>query len=131
MQNDLAFFEIAWGAYRSGLYIACINRYLTAEEAAYIVNDSNSKALFTADVLTIAADLPELTPACDERFITGTTVSGYESYALAVADQPKTPLAEEPAGDAMLYSSGTTGQPKGIKRPERRTYQWRLSRGRS
>ena len=116
MQNDLAFFEIAWGAYRSGLYIA-INRYLTAEEAAYIVNDSNRKALFTADVLTIAADLPELTPACYERFITGTTVSGYESYALAVADQPKTPLAEEPAGDAMLYSSGTTGQPKGIKRP--------------
>ena len=99
------------------MYITCINRYLTAEEAAYIVNDSNSKALFTADALTIAADLPELTPACDERFITGTTVSGYESYALAVADQPKTPLAEEPAGDAMLYSSGTTGQPKGIKRP--------------
>ena len=56
MQNDLAFFEIAWAAYRSGLYITCINRYLTADEAAYIINDSNSKALFTADALAIAGE---------------------------------------------------------------------------
>ena len=50
MENDLRYFEIAWGAYRSGLYITCINRYLTAAEAAYIVNDSNSRALFASNL---------------------------------------------------------------------------------
>ena len=117
MQNDLAFFEIAWAAYRSGLYITCINRYLTADEAAYIINDSNSKALFTADALAIAGELPNLTNQCSQRFITGATTAGYESYEAVLEGQPDTPLAEQPAGDAMLYSSGTTGQPKGIKRP--------------
>ncbi len=117
MQNDLAFFEIAWGAYRSGLYITCINRYLTVEEAAYIINDSNSKALFTADALAITGGLPALTTECNQRFITGAETSGYEGYEAAIATQPNTPLAAQPAGDAMLYSSGTTGQPKGIKRP--------------
>ena len=117
MQNDLAFFEIAWAAYRSGLYITCINRYLTADEAAYIINDSNSKALFTADALAIAGELPNLTNQCSQRFITGATTEGYESYEAVLEGQPDTPLAEQPAGDAMLYSSGTTGQPKGIKRP--------------
>ena len=53
MENDLKYFEIAWAAYRSGLYITCINRYLTAEEAAYIVNDSGSKALFTLSLIHI------------------------------------------------------------------------------
>ena len=117
MQNDLAFFEIAWAAYRSGLYITCINRYLTADEAAYIINDSNSKALFTADALAIAGELPNLTNQCSQRFITGATTAGYESYEAVLEGQPDIPLAEQPTGDAMLYSSGTTGQPKGIKRP--------------
>ena len=116
MQNDLSYFEIAWGAYRSGLYITCINRYLTAAEAAYIVNDSNSQALFTSAALDVAPLLPDLLHGCPHRFMTGVTTADFESYADAITMQPATPLAEQPAGDSMLYSSGTTGQPKGIKR---------------
>ena len=57
MENHLSFFEIAWGAYRSGLYITCINRYLTAEEVAYIIQDSGTQVLFTSSDLAIAAEL--------------------------------------------------------------------------
>ena len=117
MENDLKYFEIAWGAYRSGLYITCINRYLTAVEAAYIVNDSNSQALFTSSALEVAADLPDLMTSCPHRFMHGDVTLGFEAYVEAMQEQPTAPLAEQPAGDAMLYSSGTTGQPKGIKRP--------------
>ena len=117
MENDLRYFEIAWGAYRSGLYITCINRYLTAAEAAYIVNDSNSQALFASSALDIAAALPELLANCPHRFIKGDATSDFEDYDAALEAHPTTPLAEQPAGDSMLYSSGTTGQPKGIKRP--------------
>ena len=117
MENDLRYFEIAWGAYRSGLYITRINRYLTADEAAYIVNDSNSQALFTSSALDVAVELPELLPNCPHRFIKGAATASFEDYSAALAQQPTTPLAEQPVGDSMLYSSGTTGQPKGIKRP--------------
>lgn len=120
MENHLSFFEIAWGAYRSGLYITCINRYLTAEEAAYIIQDSGTQALFTSSDLAITAELLDLIPNCPHRFIRGAdsdNLDGFEDYLSAVAEQPITPLAEQPAGDSMLYSSGTTGQPKGIKRP--------------
>ena len=120
MENHLSFFEIAWGAYRSGLYITCINRYLTAEEAAYIIQDSGTQVLFTSSNLDITAELLELIPNCPHRFIRGASsdnLDGFEDYSTAVAEQATTPLAEQPAGDSMLYSSGTTGQPKGIKRP--------------
>jgi|TARA_B110000902_G_scaffold256535_1_gene323443 long-chain acyl-CoA synthetase len=120
MENHLSFFEIAWGAYRSGLYITCINRYLTAEEAAYIIQDSGTQVLFTSSDLGITTELLDLIPNCPHRFIRGANegnLDGFEDYLAAVAEQDANPLAEQPAGDSMLYSSGTTGQPKGIKRP--------------
>ena len=46
MENNLQYFPIAWGILRSGMYVTCINRYLIPDEAAYIVEDSTSKAIF-------------------------------------------------------------------------------------
>ncbi len=116
MDNRLEFFEIAWAALRSGLYITCINQYLQPEEVAYIVEDSTSSVLFTASSLETIAALPELLTACPHRVCIDAP-DGYQDYATVVAEQPTTALTREPVGDSMLYSSGTTGRPKGIKRP--------------
>ncbi|MCB1683940.1 MAG: AMP-binding protein, partial [Pseudomonadales bacterium] len=117
MDNRLPFFEIAWGAFRSGLYLTCINRYLTAEEAAYIVEDSGARALIVAAGLPIVDELLELIPDCPTRLIADGDVQGWENYDSLRTAQSTLPLDEEPMGDSMLYSSGTTGRPKGIKRP--------------
>lgn len=116
MENRLDYFTIAWATFRSGLYLTCINRYLTAEEAAYIINDSGSLVLFTSANLDAAAELPKLVASCPHRISVG-HIAGYEDFTALVDEQPHTPLAQEPMGDSMLYSSGTTGHPKGIKRP--------------
>lgn len=117
MDNQLAFFVIAWGVLRSGMYLTCINRYLTADEAGYIVNDSGSTALFASDTLEVTAQLLEHVPDCAHRFCTGTAPAGYQSFSDELAHMPVTPILDERMGDSMLYSSGTTGRPKGIKRP--------------
>lgn len=118
IENDVRFFECLWAAMRSGLYITAINRYLTDDEAAYIINDCEAKALITsfrrADV---AKDLPPLTPNCPIRLMMRGTIDGYASYEDTIAAHSPENLAEEWRGDMMLYSSGTTGRPKGVKRP--------------
>jgi acyl-CoA synthetase (AMP-forming)/AMP-acid ligase II len=117
LPNDHRTHEVVWGLQRSGLYLTVVNTHLTPEEAAYIVNDCGAKVLITSSGLTpLAAALPDLTPGIDLRLAIG-AVDGYESYDDFVANRPPTPLADEQEGSAMLYSSGTTGQPKGIRRP--------------
>jgi acyl-CoA synthetase (AMP-forming)/AMP-acid ligase II len=117
-ENTPRYYEVYWAAVRSGLYITAINRFLSAEEAAYLVNDSGSTCLVTTQAMgeTAVAMLPFI-PKCTHRLMMSGTAAGFESYEDAVAAMPAEPLAEQPRGDVMLYSSGTTGQPKGIKRP--------------
>ena len=118
MENTPTFMEICWAAQRSGLYYTAISRYLTADEIAYIVKDCGAKAVITtpkcveaiAPLVTNAADAPVF-------YIAGGSHAGFRSWDDALAAQPATPIADESAGYDMLYSSGTTGRPKGIKRP--------------
>lgn len=117
MENHLSYFEIFWAAVRSGLVITPINRYFTADEAAYVVNDCGAKALFTSAYMEkTAAALADLIPNCPVRLMADGACPGYENFDDALASHPTTPLAEEPRGQIMFYSSGTTGRPKGIKR---------------
>jgi fatty-acyl-CoA synthase len=116
--NRPEFYDVAWAAMRSGLYLTTVNRYLTAEEAAYIVNDCGASALVVSDALAgVAEELLGLLERCPLRLAMGAGVPGYDNLEAAMATHPAQQLEQELRGDFMLYSSGTTGRPKGIKRP--------------
>jgi fatty-acyl-CoA synthase len=118
MENNPRFLEVCWAAARSGLYYTTVNRYLTAEEAAYIINDCGARVLITSFARAgVASGLAGLIPDCPLRLMTDGTIAGWTAYEDAVAACPAEPLAKEWLGEPMLYSSGTTGRPKGIKRP--------------
>jgi fatty-acyl-CoA synthase len=122
LQNHLRYFEVAWAALRSGLYVTTVNRYLTGPEAAYIVDDCGAKVLVSSHAVhESAAAIPDLAPGCQRFLVVGGAPDGasdrFEGYEEVLCTQPAEPLEEEPLGEFMLYSSGTTGRPKGIARP--------------
>ena len=117
MENHPRFFEVAWAAQRAGLYYACISSKLTAGEIEYIMSDCAAQVLITsAGVGPVVDELPALLPGV-KLYMVGETRAPYESFEAARAAMPETPIADETAGADMLYSSGTTGRPKGIKPP--------------
>ncbi|KAA0075045.1 acyl-CoA synthetase [Tardiphaga sp. P9-11] len=117
MENRLDFMEICWAAQRAGLYYTAISRYLTQDEIAYIVKDCGARVVITSEkcadvvapLITTAADAPMF-------YLVDGSRPGFRDWNAALASQPATPIADEVAGYDMLYSSGTTGRPKGIKR---------------
>jgi fatty-acyl-CoA synthase len=117
MENNPRFMEVVWAARRSGLYLTAVNRYLTSDEAAYIVDDSDAAVLIsTYSMAAVAGALPDRLPRCRRFLMIDGTVAGWSAYESAVADFPSDPLDQEWLGELMLYSSGTTGRPKGVRR---------------
>jgi long-chain acyl-CoA synthetase len=115
LENNPRFFEICWGAQRSGLIYTAISSRLTAAEVDYIVSDCGAKLFVTSTCLADrAAELAPLLKGAANRYMVDGTIAGYDSWEEAVAAQPATPIADEIAGHDMLYSSGTTGRPKGV-----------------
>src|SRR5215475_12020502 len=111
--NRLEVFGIYWAALRSGLYVTAVNHHLSADEAAYIVNDCGAGVLLVSAALAdLATAIADTTPGVRRRLAFGGPVTDHEDYARAVADHPAQRLAHEPRGADMLYSSGTTGRPK-------------------
>lgn len=117
-ENNARFLEVMWAALRSGLYITTVNSYLSAEEVAYILEDSGSRSLVTTTAKAdVAAEALRDAPNVTLPLLIGDADARFEPYVDAISTMPTGRLDEEPAGEMMLYSSGTTGRPKGIKRP--------------
>ncbi|GGF57379.1 putative acyl-CoA ligase [Marmoricola endophyticus] len=115
--NQPEAFEVYWAAMRSGLYVTAVNHHLSVGEAAYVLADCGAKALVVSAAKSeLARDLLDH-GVPERRLVFGGSVEGYDDYAAALAGAGTAPLAEQPHGDDLLYSSGTTGRPKGIKQP--------------
>jgi long-chain acyl-CoA synthetase len=118
LENTSRFHEVLWAPQRSGLYYTAISSRLTAEEAAYVVNDCGAQVYVTsAAKRDVAEALVPDTPAVKLRLMMDGAAEGYEPYEDRIAEQPPTPIEDESEGLDMLYSSGTTGRPKGIRLP--------------
>ena len=120
MENNARYIECCATGERAGLYFTCINSFLTADEVAYIVNNSESKALiFSEEKRKVALDVLKQCPKIEVALCVDCPGDGNRILNLDEATKsfPATPIADESLGTAMLYSSGTTGRPKGIIRP--------------
>lgn len=119
MENNIAFMDVVWAALRSGLYLTAINSHLTPEEVAYIVEDCEAKVFVTSQALSgVASEVDWASlPQVSLKLMTDGVVDGFESYEKAIQDQLVIPIDDESHGITMLYSSGTTGRPKGVLKP--------------
>ena len=115
LENHPRFFEICWGAQRSGIIYTAMSTRLSLQEAAYIVQDCAAKLLVTSLAnQALAGALVGQTEGLKAHLMMDGVVAGYSAYEDAIAKQPITRIADEVAGTDMLYSSGTTGRPKGV-----------------
>jgi fatty-acyl-CoA synthase len=116
MENNRPYLEVTWAAQRSGLHYTAINSHLREHEVQYILDDSGATALVSSEAM--AGVLAELDLSrIPVRISAVGEVDGFERYDDVLAGSSAEPLPDEAEGREMLYSSGTTGRPKGVRKP--------------
>jgi long-chain acyl-CoA synthetase len=115
LENGLEIFEIAWGAQRSGLFLTSISTKFTAPDVGYIVRDAGARVLIASDTLSSIAEsaldnLPQV-----RGFATSNSVGALRDWKRFRDSQPTSAILDQSPGTDMLYSSGTTGRPKGVR----------------
>jgi acyl-CoA synthetase (AMP-forming)/AMP-acid ligase II len=114
LDNTPHYYGLTWGAQRAGLRYVCISSRLTQDETDYILENSGAKMLVVSAELAAAAQQLQTRI---ERFSMGGDIPGWPRIEDALAAMSAEPIADERAGVDMLYSSGTTGRPKGVRVP--------------
>ena len=118
LHNSREMVELVMAATQAGWYITPINWHLTAPEIQYIAEDCGAKAIFCSDRFGKAAEtaVNAMSFPKEARFAVG-EIAGFTPYDSLKSGQPSTPPTDRTAGSTMTYTSGTTGRPKGVRRP--------------
>ena len=115
LENHPLYFVLAWGAHRAGLYYTAISSRLGAEETTYIVDNCGAKVFITSEAMSSVAEaIVAETPRVQLRLMVDGSSESHQEYNDLVSSYPTTPIEDESEGSDMLYSSGTTGRPKGV-----------------
>ena len=115
MENHPRYLEVLWGCHYAGAVYTAASSRLTSGELAYIVDDCGARVVIMSHHLADqAAAIVPSTPMVTTRLMLDGTIAGYDAYEEALAMVAPGPLPDRVAGTDMLYSSGTTGRPKGV-----------------
>lgn len=118
LENRVEYLEAVWAAKQIGAYYVCIPRGLSLSDARYMIGDCNAKVLISSqEVTAVAAPIAREHHPAMLTYMLDAEETDCIDYQTAIQGQPDTPVVGRCRGNSMLYSSGTTGRPKGIKHP--------------